>query len=39
MYDHDDFFEEKQAALAGWETMLMDRIARLTGENVVQMAA
>ncbi len=39
MYDHDDFFEEKQAALAGWEAMLMDRIARLTGENVVQIAA
>ncbi len=39
MYDHDDFYEEKQAALAGWETMLMDRIARLTGENVVPIAA
>jgi integrase len=39
MYDHDDFYDEKQAALAGWEAMLMDRIARLSGENVVQIAA
>ena len=39
MYDHDDFFEEKEAALAGWEAMLMDRLARADGGNVITMAA
>ncbi len=39
LYDHDEYMEEKEAALLAWETMLMDRLNRASGGNVVPLAA